>query len=387
MDRLLAIRDELLGEVSPLGAETIPLALAAGRYLASDHAARVASPPESCSAMDGYAVRAAEAASAPSLRVAATIFAGERPPPLGVGEAARIFTGAPLPAGADAVVMQERVEAAAGRLILGRPVAVGENVRQAGEDLREGALALRSGTRLGARQLALLAAVGVKQVAVGRRPRVRLITTGDEIAAGTVPDSNGPAVAGVLRAAGAEVDLRRVGDRLELLTDALAAGLAEADAVLTVGGVSVGERDHVAAAVARVGGELRVHGVPMKPGKPFLFARAGAKPIFGLPGSPSACLVALEVFARPALIALAGGSRRFRRALRVVLSEPVAGKPGRARLLWATVDAWGRARCLGRDMAQVRGPALADALLLVPAAAADLSAGAEVDAWLLDDDA
>jgi molybdopterin molybdotransferase len=387
MVRLLSIRDELLGEVSPLGSETIPLASAAGRYLARDLAARVASPPESCSAMDGYAVRASEVGSTASLRVAATVYAGDRPEPLGAGEAARIFTGAPLPAGADAVVMQERVEVADGRVTFGRPVSVGENVRLAGEDLRQGALALPAGTRLGARQLALLASVGVEQVAVGRRPRVLLITTGDEIAAGTVPDSNGPAVAGVLRAAGAEVSLRSVGDRLELLSEALAKGLAEADALVTVGGVSVGERDHVAAAVASVGGKLRVHGVPMKPGKPFLFALAGGKPLFGLPGSPSACLVALEVFARPAVIALAGGSRRFRRALQVILAEPITGKSGRARFLWASVDSAGRARSLGRDIAQVRGPALADALILVPEAVADLAAGAEVEAWLLDDDA
>jgi molybdopterin molybdotransferase len=387
MDRILAIRDQLLGSVSALGEETVPLGSAMGRFLAADICARVSSPPESCSAMDGYAVRAKEVAADGSLRVAATVFAGERPEPLASGDAARIFTGAPLPEGADAVVMQEQVDAADGRVRFRGPVAAGENVRVAGEDLRQGALALPSGTRLGARQVALLTAVGVGEVPVVRRPRVAVITTGDEIAGGSVPDSNGPAVAGVLRAVGAQVESSRVGDRLEPLTRALVDALASADAVVTVGGVSVGERDHVAAAVARAGAECRVHGVPMKPGKPFLFALAGTKPIFGLPGSPSACLVALEVFVRPAVLALAGAARRFRRSLRVTLSEPIAGKGGRARLLWATVDAAGRARWLGRDIAQVRGPALADALLLVPAQAADLPAGSEVEAWLLDDDA
>jgi molybdopterin molybdotransferase len=137
----------------------------------------------------------------------------------------------------------------------------------------------------------------------------------------------------------------------------------------------------------RVGAERRVHGVPMKPGKPFLFALAGGKPLLGLPGSPSACLVALEVFARPVVLRLAGAASPFRRVLRVRLAEPVAGKPGRARFLWANVDAEGRAHPLGRDAAQIRGPALADALLCVPERAADLPAGAEVEAWLLDDDA
>jgi molybdopterin molybdotransferase len=387
MNRILAIRDEVIGAIRPLGEEAVPIAASGGRFLAADVHARLASPPESCSAMDGYAVRAAEVDPSGSLRVAGTVFAGETPAPLGTGEAARIFTGAPLPAGADAVLMQEQVEVADGRVRIGRRVLAGENVRLAGEDLREGALALPAGTRLGARQLALLVAVGIDEVPVRRRPRVVVITTGDEIAGGRVPDSNGPAVAGVLRAIGAEVELRSAEDRLELLAEALGAALASADAVVTVGGVSVGERDHVAAAVARVGGERRVHGVPMKPGKPFLFALAGGKPVFGLPGSPSACLVALEVFARPALLALAGASRRHRRSLRVTVAEPIAGKAGRARFLWAVVDGAGRARSLGRDIAQVRGPALADALLLVPEGTAELATGAEVEAWLLDDDA
>jgi molybdopterin molybdotransferase len=154
-----------------------------------------------------------------------------------------------------------------------------------------------------------------------------------------------------------------------------------------VGGVSVGERDHVPAALARLGADVRVHGVPMKPGKPFLFALASGKPVLGLPGSPSACLVAFEVFARPALLALAGAARRERPAVPLRLAAPASGKPGRARLLWARVEPGGRARPLGRDSAQVRGPALADALLLVPEGAGDLAEGDVVTAWLLEDDA
>jgi molybdopterin molybdotransferase len=151
--------------------------------------------------------------------------------------------------------------------------------------------------------------------------------------------------------------------------------------------VSIGERDHVPAALAGLGADVRVHGVPMKPGKPFLFALLGATPVLGLPGSPSACLAAFEVFARPALLARAGAARRFRLSVPVRLAEATAGKPGRARLLWARLEGDGRARPLGKDAAQIRGPALADALLLVPADAGDLPAGAEVTAWLLGDDA
>ncbi|MGB8933146.1 MAG: molybdopterin molybdotransferase MoeA, partial [Anaeromyxobacteraceae bacterium] len=322
-----------------------------------------------------------------ALRVAGTLFAGDDATrAVARGEAARIFTGAQLPPGADAVVMQEVVLVEGGLARIGRAAVRGEHVRQAGEDFAQGAIALRPGIRIGARQLALLVSVGVEHVAVGRRPRVVVISSGEEILGRRVPDSNGPAVAGVLRAAGAQVETRVVGDRMELLAEALAAGLASADAVVTIGGVSVGDRDHVAAAVGRIGGETRVHGVPMKPGKPFLFALAAGKPILGLPGSPSACLVALEVFGRPVILRLAGAERVGRRSMRVILADPAAGKPGRARFLWARLDPEGRASALGRDSAQVKGPALADALLLVPEAAGELPAGAEVEAWLLDDD-
>lgn len=388
MERILSVRDDVLRAVSPLSPEEISLDGASGRYLAADTVAVIASPPYACAAMDGYAVRAADASVGAALRVAETLFAGDDARgPVASGEAARIFTGAPLPPGADAVVMQEVVTIEGALARIGRAVVPGENVRQAGEDLVRGAVALGRGARLGARQLALLVSVGVEHLSVRRRPRVAVISSGEEIVGGRIPDSNGPAVAGVLRAAGAQVETRAVGDRLEVLTEAIAEGLAGADAVVTIGGVSVGDRDHVAAAVARVGGETRVHGVPMKPGKPFLFAVAGKKPILGLPGSPSACLVSLEVFARPVILRLAGAERVGRRTMRVALAAPTAGKPGRARFLWARLDPGGRASALGRDSAQVRGPALADALLLVPAHAGDLPAGAEVEAWLLDDDA
>ena len=388
MERILSVRDEVLRAVAPLPSEEVTLDGASGRFLAAAVLARVASPPYACAAMDGFAVRAAGAREGSSLRVVETIYAGdEAARALGEGEAVRIFTGAPLPPGADAVVMQEVVTVAGELARVERTVGPGENVRRAGEDLAQGALALQEGTRLGPRQLALLVSVGVEHVTVRRRPRVVVISSGEEIVGGRVPDSNGPAVAGVLRAAGALVETRAVGDRIELLAEELANGLASADAVVTIGGVSVGERDHVAAAVARVGGEKRVHGVPMKPGKPFLFALAGRTPILGLPGSPSACLVALEVFARPAILRLAGAGNTARRALRVVLSAPASGKPGRARFLWARLEPGGRARALGRDSAQVRGPALADALLLVPEDAGELPEGSEVEAWLLDDDA
>jgi molybdopterin molybdotransferase len=340
--------------------------------------------------MDGYAVSCAglDGASNASWRVVRTVYAGEQPgAALGAGEAARIYTGAPLPPGADAVVREEGACAEGERVTFSEPPRPGVNVRAAGEDVAAGAEALAAGARLGPRQVALAVAVGAEALEVVRRPRVVVLSTGDEVVAGCTPDSNGPALAGAIAALGCEVERARAGDDPGALRAALEAALARADAVVTVGGVSVGARDHVPAAVEAAGGEVLVHGVPMKPGKPFLFARAGGKPVFGMPGSPSACLVAFEVFARPALLALAGAARRTRRALPLPLAEPVSGRPGRARFLGATVEAAGTVRPVGRDAAQIRGPALADALVRLPADAGELAAGAPVETWLLEDGA
>jgi molybdopterin molybdotransferase len=384
-DRLERLRAEVLSHIERLPGERVALADAAGRWLAADVAAVQPAPPYACSAMDGYALAAADAAGPSRLRLVRALYAGDAPGEgIGPGQAVRIYTGAPLPPGAGAVVREEAAAEAGGFVAL--PAArIGENVRLAGEDVAAGATALEAGRRLGARQLALLAAVGVEQVEVVRRPRIALLSTGDELIAGRTPDSNGAALAALLAALGAEVQRRQLGDDLDRLTSALGEALAACDAVVTVGGVSVGARDHVPAAAGRVGATVHVHGVPMKPGKPFLFAVAGGRPLLGLPGSPSACLVAFEVFARPALLALAGASRPFRPALPLPLAEPVSGRPGRARFVWAALEG-GRVRPVGRDAAQIRGPALADALLWLREGAGALPEGAPVEAWLLQGD-
>lgn len=386
MDRILELRQSLLAAISPVPASLLPVEEAQGLHLAEAARAQRPAPPFTCSAMDGYAVRAAEAVAGAELPVGAALYAGDLPPgPLPPGTAMRIFTGAPLPPGADAVVQEERVERRDDRIRFGHATRRGENVRPAGEDVPAGGEALPAGTRLGPRALALLAAVGAGEVRVHRRPRVVVLSTGDEIVRGRTPDSNGVAVAGLAAAAGCTVRRRSVGDDPDEVLRAVHAALAEADALVTLGGVSVGERDQVPAALRRRGADIRIHGVPMKPGKPFLFAVAGGVPVMGLPGSPSACLVAFEVFARPALLRLAGAGSVLRPAVRVPLAEPLEGRAGRARFVWARIDGAGRACPLGRDAAQVRGPALADALLAVPADAGDLAAGGEVTAWLLGD--
>jgi len=385
MDRLERLRDEVLARFERLPPERVPLSAALERWLAAPVMAACAAPPFTCSAMDGYALRAADAPG--RLRVVRAVFAGDAPgAAIGPGEAVRIYTGAPIPPGADAVAREEATRERDGEVEVRDAPRQGENVRPAGEDVAAGGLALAPGVRIGARQLALLTAVGAREVEVVRRPRVALFSTGDEVVTGRIANSNGPAVAAALRALGAEVEAAEVGDDVEQLSAALESALAASDAVVTIGGVSIGARDHVPAAVARAGGDVRVHGVPMKPGKPFLFALARGRPVLGLPGSPSACLVAFEVFARPALLRLAGAARPFRRALRLPLAEALSGRPGRARFIWARVEGDGRVRPIGRDAAQMRGPALADALVWVREGLGELAEDAPVETWILEED-
>lgn len=362
---------------------TVLLAEAAGRFLAAGAVARADHPPATCSAMDGYAVRAS--AGPGTFTVCGPIFAGQASSsPLPPGRsAARIFTGAPLPEGADAVVRQEVARPEGDRVALPAAVA-GENVRTRGSDVAAGAAILEAGARLGPRQLGLCRAAGLESVPVRRRLRVAVISTGDEIASGLVPDSNGLAVAGLAEELGAEVRTFREGDGEEPLASRLREALAWVDAAITIGGVSVGERDLVPAALERLGARVLVHGVAMKPGKPFLLALAGERAVFGLPGSPSACLVAFEALVRPGLLRMAGAAGASRRMLQLPLAEAWPGKPGRTRFLWARLQPDGRVRPLGRDTAQVRGPGLADALVHVPEAAGDLGENALVETWLLE---
>jgi molybdopterin molybdotransferase len=370
--------------IKPISSEVVAAGQAAGRFLAGAPRASRAAPPFACSAMDGYAVRHVDVPGEVELVVRRTLFAGDLPgEPVEAGEAVRIFTGAPVPPGADAVVREESTEARDGRVLLRHAARPGENVRAAGEDVAEGAEALPAGVRLGPRQLALLAAVGCERVQVHRAARVALLATGDEVVKGRTPDTNGVALAGLLAGMGAEVRRASVGDDPAALRDAIAGAAAAADAVVTIGGVSVGEKDLVAGTLRALGADVRVHGVPMKPGKPFLFALLGDRPVLGLPGSPSACLVAFEVFARPALLRLSGAARVDRPRAWLPLAAPCAGKPGRARFVWASLDPDGSVRPVGRDAAQVRGPALAQALVCIPEGVGDLAAGERVETWLL----
>jgi len=370
--------------IEPIESEPVALSRAGGCVLSRAALARRAAPPFDCSAMDRYAVRHADVPAPTELALRQVLYAGDSPgSAIGAGEAARIFAGAPLPPAADAVVREESAELRGDRVFLRHEARPGENVRSAGEDVAEGGGALPAGVRIGPRKLALLEAVGCQTLETHRRPRVALLSTGDEVVRGRTPDSNGAALEGLLGELGVDVLRGAVADEPAEVRAALADAVSRADAVVTIGGVSVGEKDLVAGALAALGAEVRVHGVPMKPGKPFLFALSARKPVFGLPGSPSACLVAFEVFARPAILRLAGAARIFRPVAWLPLAEGCEGRPGRARFLWAGLEPDGRVRPVGRDAAQVRGPALAQALVRIPEGTGDVPEGERVETWFL----
>ncbi len=296
------------------GAETVPLGRAAGRILFEDHHAGADVPPWANSAMDGYAVAAACCRQVPvRLPVSQRIPAGAAAAPLDEASAARIFTGAPLPEGADAVVMQENCRETGGEVEILKPVFAGDNVREAGNDLRQGQRILTAGRRLRPADLGLLASTGVSRIAVRERLRVALLATGDELiepgrplGPGQIYDSNHYTVAAMIEALGCEyIDLGIVGDDPRQTLDALREAASRADCVVTLGGVSVGEEDHVRDAVERLG-QLRLWKLAIKPGKPFAFGHLGQRPFFGLPGNPVSAFVTFALVVRPCLLRLAG---------------------------------------------------------------------------------
>jgi len=396
----------VLDAVSPLAPETCATAEALGRVLAEPVRSGRTLPPWDVSAMDGYAVRAAELAAAPAaLPVAFEVAAGGgRERALPPGAAARIFTGAPLPPGADTIVRQEDAEREGERVRVLVAPRLGDHVRPAGEDVRAGELVLEPGTRLGPGPLGLLASLGRSVVAVHQRPRVAILSGGDELVEpdgdardGRIVSSNSYSIAAQCREVGADpVYLGIARDTPEELARLLRAGLA-AHVLVSSAGVSVGDRDYVRPVLEKLGCELLFWGVRIKPGFPLVFGRFGAHDpagrgplVFGLPGNPVSAMVTFEEFVRPALRRLAGHRALFRPRIEASLGEPLRKAPGRLHLVRVQL-----AREGGRVVATptgnqssgaLRSMALADGLLIFPAEASLLQAGAPVQVQVLDDD-
>jgi len=367
---------------------TVPLAEAVGRWAAEPVVATVSLPGFDNSAMDGYAVHADDCGQTDRwLAVVGERPAGQAPGAGGVadvvvspGRVVRVFTGALLPPGTAAVVMQEDVEEneTSGTVRLREPAVVGEFIRRRGADVGVGQKLVVSGDRLTPGRIGLLASQGLGVVAVAARPRIRVLSTGDELVAPGQPlphpaalyNSNGPMLMAMARQAGAMVDVGHAADDLDQLTHALDAALGRSDMVVLAGGVSVGRHDYVRPALARLGWRPDVWRVAMKPGKPFLFAVRGAQSVFGLPGNPVSAAVTFHVLVAPAL-------RRWQRAapadwpaptVPAVLGSTVANPGDRPHYVRGTLEPGGVFQAAGlQESHALFSLSRAQALLRVPA--------------------
>jgi molybdopterin molybdotransferase len=399
---------KILTDVRPLSVEQVLLPDALGRALAEDVAADIDLPPYDNSAVDGYAVRAEDTTRATqtgpiTLRTLREIHAGEvATETVTAGMAARIMTGAPVPAGADAVVMVEDTrQNPDGTVTILEAARREQHVRRAGEDVRRGTMVLRAGAPLHAAEIGLLAMVGRARVPVFRTPRVAVVSTGDEVIEiveglapppGKIRNSNRYALAALVREAGAEVYSEyHLPDALEETVAALrecSDPASGADVIVTAGGVSVGDRDYVKPALEQLG-TLELWRVAMKPGKPLAFGRIGKTLFFGLPGNPVSALVTFELFVRPTLWKLAGVSQDLlaRPLVRATVAEPISHTPGRREYVRAiTVTQEGHFVTHptgGQGAGNLHTLALANSLLIVPAESTGLNPGDAADVLLL----
>jgi molybdopterin molybdotransferase len=370
--------EAILSRIDVLGTERVDVMASLGRTLAEPIVSHRQIPPWPNSSMDGYAVRAADTGPDVVLRVVGRVEAGTLPArAVEAGEAMRIFTGAPLPEGADAVVPQEDVDAVDGRVSLRGGVDPAAYVRQAGEDVGVGDRVLERGTLLTAAEIGLLATLGHNQVSVHRRPRVAILSTGNELAdlgtepgPGQIPNTNTYSLmAQVLEAGGVPISLGVAPDRLEAIEERVRRA-CDADVILSSAGVSVGELDLVREALTRAGAALHLWKVSMRPGKPITFGSLGVRPVFGLPGNPVSAMVTFELFVRPALLKMSGRRRLARARLRARALAPIANpgsRRGYLRVRLEAIDGALGARLTGEQgSAILRSMVAADGLAVIP---------------------
>ena len=400
----------ILEHIAPLPAMRRSLREALDLVLAEDVASPIDLPPWDNSAMDGYAARGGDVAGASPerkvvLAVVESVAAGQFPArPIGPGQATRIFTGAPLPAGADTVVRQEDTEGGGPdrvTVVTGRDAR--KNVRYRGEDIRKGEIVLPAGTPLGPAQLGVLASIAQGAPLVHRAPRVAFMGSGDEIvdldrsaeilAGKKIATSNSYTLHALIRRAGGiPVDLGLARDTKDSLRQHLGgAGARDADLLVTTAGVSVGEHDFVREVLAELGCDMKLWRIRMRPGAPLGFGLLDRTPWIGLPGNPVSTMVTFELFVRPAIRRLLGHRLPFRRTVAVCVGEPITLGPKLRHFLRAVVRPEGAG---GGLVARLTGPqgsgiltsmARANALLIVPENRAEVSTGETLTALLLDD--
>ncbi|MEM9135644.1 MAG: gephyrin-like molybdotransferase Glp [Actinomycetota bacterium] len=372
-------------DITPLAPATVPITAARGLVLAESVSAPEPIPPFPNTAMDGFAIRAGDSVgstdAAPTpLPVVATVAAGAvAPRPLEAGEAMRIMTGAPMPDGADAVIMVELTRVEGDTVNLLAEVSEGNHVRPAGDDIQPGTAVFEPGTVLTPGHLGVLASLGRTEISAIRRPRVGVLSTGDELVVGPTPlapgqirDSNRFTLLSLLDEAGVEaVDLGLVPDDEARIRAALDRGVAETDAVITSGGVSMGDYDLIKAILNELG-DMNWMQVAIKPAKPLSFGLLSGTPVFGLPGNPVSSMVSFELFARPALRAMMGRPDRDRPRLRAIADEPLRrhqdGKIHFARVIVTQQGdgAWRARSAGGQGSHQLLAMATANGLAALP---------------------
>ncbi len=393
-------RKRVLASISRLQEVELPLLEALGLSLAQDAVAPYNIPPFDNSAMDGYAVRAADVAAASHGAPAELAVLGDLPAgyvattAVGEGEALRIMTGAPMPQGADTVVPVEETRVEGERVLILEGLPAGSHLRRAGEDVRAGETALEAGSAIGPAELGMLASLGCARPLCFRRAVAGIIATGDELVGveeelppGKIRDSNSYTAYGMVREAGAEpLRLGVVGDDAAALERAIMENLDRVDLFVTSGGVSVGDYDMVKGVLAKLG-EMDFWKVAMKPGKPQAFGYIGGKPLFGLPGNPVSVMVSFEQFVRPALRKMMGFRELFRPEVTAVLDSALGRKTGRMEFIRVVVewrDGAYHARATGPQGSGIlRSMVLGNGLAALPEDVGRLESGDEVRVQLL----
>lgn len=390
-------RDRILSGLRPTPAEVVALANAWNRVAARPVVARLTQPPSDVSAMDGYALRAADGGLGAKLTVIGSAPAGH--PFAGVvgpGQIVRLFTGSVVPAGADTILLQEDATREGETVAVNEAVSIGRHIRRAGQDFAEGDAVIPAGRKLTARDVGLAAAANYPWLDVHRRPRVGILATGDEIAmpgepipAGGIVSSNSHALAALVRAGGGEPIVLPIAADTKEAVAAVADAIVGIDMLVTTGGASVGDHDLVIAGLQTRGLVVDFWQIAMRPGKPLLFGQLGAVPVLGLPGNPVSAMVCAILFLLPALARLSGLPAAPPPTTTAILGVPVKENDRRADHLRSTIDADSQGRLVVtpfaiQDSAMLRRLAQADALVLRPPRAVSLPAGAEVPIIRLD---
>ncbi len=392
----------ILSNIEPMGSEKVPLLDGLGRVIAEDIVAERPIPPWDNSAMDGYAVRAEDVRGASPerpvrLRVLEDLPAGRMPSQrVGPGEAIRIMTGAPIPEGADAVVKVEdtRLEGGGGVAVLA-PVPKGEDIRSAGEDVRDGEFIIPRGTVMRPAEVGMLASLSRSFIQVFQRPQVAILSTGDElvdidgkVAPGKIVNSNSYSIASQVReCGGTPLQLGIARDSQQDVERLLRVGL-DSHVLLTTGGVSVGDYDFVKDALNSLGAEIKLWKVAMKPGKPLAFGVVRGRPVFGLPGNPVSSMVSFEQFVRPSLLKMQGHKKLFRPVINATLLHDIHKTPGRRHFVRSVVslrEGNYEVAPLGAQGSNIlHSMVRANGLLIFPETLSELKAGSSVKVQLLD---